>query len=202
MAIVAQSDVIELPGNRELPRFRWTREQYHKLFRDGFVSLRERCELIAGEIILKCPLERGYVECCRATFDLLGKVGGAGRAGLGWSVAVSDYDEPRPDIIVLSRPSGEFVRYPGPEDVLLVVEVTIASPNFACGAKSQLYARAQVPEYWILDVNARRLIVRRDPSPEGYQTSVTLDHKDRVWPLAAPGNNLFVADMLPPLITR
>lgn len=55
-----------------------------------------------------------------------------------------------------------------------------------------------VPEYWILDVNARCLIVQRDPSSTGYQTSFTLGDDQTVSPLSAPESALNVADMLPP----
>ena len=55
--------------------------------------------------------------------------------------------------------------------------------------KAELYATAGVPEYWVLDVNARELHVFRDPQPlpatlgaTVYQTHTTHPATDSVSP--------------------
>src|ERR1700678_623537 len=73
-------------------------------------------------------------------------------------------NEPEPDIIVLNR---DFLNFrsanPSPQDLHLVVEVADTTLNFDLTTKAALYARAGVADYWVLDVNGRRLIVHREP---------------------------------------
>jgi hypothetical protein len=39
--------------------------------------------------------------------------------------------------------------------------------RFDLTVKAAIYARAGIAEYWVLDVNGRRMIVHRDPTPAG-----------------------------------
>jgi hypothetical protein len=69
-----------------------------------------------------------------------------------------------------------------------------------------LYATAGVPEYWVLDVDGRRLHVFRDPAAlplptelaaTAYRTHATFGAADRVSPLGAPAASVLVGDLLP-----
>ena len=40
--------------------------------------------------------------------------------------------------------------------------------------KGNLYARFAVPEYWIVDLEARAIEVRRDPGPDGRYREVSV----------------------------
>ena len=55
-----------------------------------------------------------------------------------------------------------------PATATLVVEVAVSSLQRDLGVKSELYARAGVEEYWVLDLDGRRLVVQREPGPRGY----------------------------------
>ena len=74
---------------------------------------------------------------------------------------------------VLRAPLKELGRIPQPEDVLLVTEVAASSLSLDLSTKADLYARAGIPDYWVLDVNQRRMIVHRQPA-EGKYSSVVL----------------------------
>jgi Putative restriction endonuclease len=83
-------------------------------------------------------------------------------------------NEPEPDLVVLTKPSREFRdANPTTADLRLVVEISDSTLGFDLTAKAELYARAAIIEYWVVDVAARRLIVHRDPR-EGLYRSVTL----------------------------
>ena len=84
-------------------------------------------------------------------------------------IVLSRWTEPQPDLTLL-RPRADFYaeRHPGPADVLLAVEVAETSGVYDRGTKLALYARARIPEVWIVDVRGdRRRLVRgqRLPSP-------------------------------------
>ena len=61
-------------------------------------------------------------------------------------------------------PRGRSIEALKPDEVFLVVEVAEApSLRTDLGVKAALYARFGVPEYWVIDVNAPRLVVHRYP---------------------------------------
>ena len=64
-------------------------------------------------------------------------------------------------------------------------------------AKAELYATAGVPEYWVIDLEHRQLIVFRDPGADGYGTEWTVPADGSVSPLAVPNATIRIADLLP-----
>ena len=87
---------------------------------------------------------------------------------------------------------------------MLIVEVAQSRLRFDRRQNGSLYARAQVADYWIVNLPDRRLEVYRDPRPDPaapfgwrYGTPLTLGPDDRVAPLAAPAASVTVADLLP-----
>ena len=74
---------------------------------------------------------------------------------------------PEPDIAVARGKQRRYEdRHPGPEDLVLLVEVTELSEQDRT-KKLVGYAAAGIPIYWILDLALRRLEVYRDPGPSG-----------------------------------
>jgi Uma2 family endonuclease len=87
---------------------------------------------------------------------------------------------------------------------VLVVEVADASLRFDRREKGSLYARAGVPEYWIVNLIGRVLEIHRDPiSDPGathgwrYRTMDRLDRGATAEPSALPGTRVAAADLLP-----
>ena len=78
-----------------------------------------------------------------------------------------------------------------------MVEVSDSTLRFDLTVKAALYARAGIIEYWVLDINGRRLIVHRDPTPTGYRSVVAYGESEKVTPLAAPDHELLVAAIFP-----
>ena len=181
--------------------FRFSREQYFRLGELGFFD-GKRVERIRGEIVEMSPINWPHVVGCRKTGQLLE----AAFAGIGWvsryeqPIALADSD-PQPDLMVAA---GRFEDYTDhPTTALLVVEVADSTVDRDTTEKAELYAEAGIPEYWVLDLNARQLIVFRDPAPlsglgaTAYATRRTLNPTDTVSPLAAPNATITVGDILP-----
>jgi Uma2 family endonuclease len=70
--------------------------------------------------------------------------------------------------------------------------------------KGSLYARARVPEYWILNLRDRVLEVYREPHPDpasphgwAYRSRQNLAVGEHVVPSAAPTARIAVANLLP-----
>jgi len=101
---------------------------------------------------------------------------------------------PQPDL-AWTRPGQYGQRHPGPEDVLLVIEVSRSSLKNDLGEKKELYAEAGVQEYWVVDVDARQIHVFRSPSQSQYQESFTVGAGQTVAPQAEPHALLDVGQM-------
>jgi Uma2 family endonuclease len=119
------------------------------------------------------------------------------------SFNVGTRNDPGPDLAIVPGVARDYVKQ-APAVALLVVEVADTSLAMDTTTKAELYATANVPEYWVIDLEHGQLIVFRDPQslPKGlgataYKTHLTLGPSDSVSPLAAPGAAVRVADLLP-----
>lgn len=75
--------------------------------------------------------------------------------------------EPEPDL-ALSEEEPSNDRHPC--TALLVVEVAMSSQEQDRGVKANLYAKAGIPTYWLVDVPGGAVEVRSDPGPDGYRS--------------------------------
>jgi Uma2 family endonuclease len=82
------------------------------------------------------------------------------------SVAMPPHDMPEPDIVVAHDPgtSGSLTL----ELVLIAIEIAATTRAFDLGRKAELYARHRVPEYWVVDLDARVWVRHTDPGIQGY----------------------------------
>ena len=88
-------------------------------------------------------------------------------------------------------------RFPGPGDIALLVEVSDSTLSFDLRTKSALYARAEFADYWVLDINQRKMIVHRDPREGRYQSVTVYSASESVSPLAAPERQFAVRSAFP-----
>jgi Uma2 family endonuclease len=102
--------------------------------------------------------------------------------------------DPEPDFAVIAGTPRGSSGHPTTADLL--VEVADSSLSFDTNEKRLLYARAGIREYWVVDVNGRRLLVHRDPQGGDYASQQALGPADAVSPLTAPAAAVRVADLL------
>lgn len=192
------------------PHRKLTAAEFMKLAEDGaFENFRgERVELIGGEIITMSPQGGFHFTFLDMATDALRQAFGPGywvRAQGTLVLSVGDVVDPDIAVVAGSR-ADNFARLgnDNPTTALLVVESSLTTIGSDRTRKASLYAAAGIPDYWIIDVQARRLEVRRDPQPDpaaefgtSYQTLVALAPGEVVSPLARPGAVVAVADMMP-----
>ncbi|HEV3000245.1 MAG TPA: Uma2 family endonuclease [Solirubrobacteraceae bacterium] len=99
---------------------------------------------------------------------------------------------PEPDVLVTAA-SAPGNRHP--TTALLVVEVAVSSLRIDTTIKAPLYAAADVPEYWIVDVAGRRLDVFTDPTPDGYAEHAALAPPQSVRPRDIDADPLALAEL-------
>jgi Uma2 family endonuclease len=183
---------------------RWNRREYEQLVQQSFFGSDERLELLDGLLLVKEPQSSAHMTAVRLVEEALRAAFGA-----GWDVrpqgpiALDPRSEPEPDVSVV-RGSPRDHRDAHPSSPALVVEVALASLRLDRTRKCRAFARAGVPEYWIVNLVDRVLEVHREPGRLddarrrwGYRSVRTLGPDDAVSPLAAPGASVAVADLLP-----
>lgn len=183
-------------------RVRWTREKVEALQRQGFLAAERRYEVIDGEIIemSENPPHRSAV---RLLYLFLVRVFGIEvtccQSAITASIGDPARNNPIPDVSVTQESDAAyFGRFPGPDDLIFIGEVSDSSLAYDLNDKAALYSRASIPEYWVLDITGRRLIVHRMPCETGYAEVRTYTENDETSALSRPDAKVRVAELLPP----
>jgi Uma2 family endonuclease len=165
----------------------------------------QRLELVQGELISKMGKKRPHVNALVAVQAWLVRTFGQPfvnpcnfvNPDAPIDVAPEDNptNEPEPDLVVLTKPSREFqVAIPRPGDLRLVIEISGSTLGFDLTTRAELYARAGIVEYWVVDVAARRLVGHRDPREGLYHSVTAYGEEETVTPLASPRSEFRVSD--------
>ena len=177
---------------------RWTREDCARLEEAGFLNY--RYELIEG-VINKIGRKMPHAVVVAILLDWLFEIFGSSFVVTQASINVSPEDnptsEPLPDAIVLSRPGGEFLNYPQPEDIRLLIEVSDTTLRYDLKTKSRLYARSGIAEYWVVDLDGRSVHVHRQPENGIYAEISKHEADETISTLSNPVAILAVARLFP-----
>jgi Uma2 family endonuclease len=105
--------------------------------------------------------------------------------------------ELEPDVMLLA-PRADFYAsaLPEPPDVRLLIEVADASLPYDRRTKFPLYARAEITEAWLVDVDGRRVEIHRGPTPAGFREVVLPVAGERFSPLAFADIPVTLSDLL------
>jgi len=182
---------------------RWTREEYDRLIALGVFD-GERLELIDGFLVVREPQGARHAAAIRRiVFALQRALGNDWQIDSQLPIALDPASEPEPDVSVVSHDPAAY-RDAHPSHPLLVVEVSHTSYRFDREFKTSLYARAFVPEYWIVDVVRGVVEVHRRPEHSEtarygwrYASVEMLRAPSTINPLLAPATTIAVGDLLP-----
>jgi len=192
---------LAIPPPAVPPRKRWTRCECAGLAASGLFE-KERLELVDGELISKMGKNRPHVNSWKLMLiwllEAFGRQFVDAEAPIDVASSDNELNEPVPDLMVLRQETASFTSgNPQPQDISLLVEIADRSLNFDRTVKAALYARAGIIEYWVLDVNGRRLFCHRDPDAGRYQSVVVYGEQESLAPLAAPDKEFRPAQALP-----
>jgi len=147
-------------------------DTYHRMAELGLFG-EQRVELLDGVLVAMSPKNAPHeealhflTECGFTTIDLRThqiRNQSSLSLGEGW--------EPEPDLAIVRR-DVEWPYHPGTAE--LVCEVAATSLRIDRTTKLALYARAGIPEYWVVDVNARVVEVHTEPQKGSYATTIRL----------------------------
>lgn len=179
-------------------RHPFTVSEYEQIARAGVLPEDRRYELIEWDIIELAAKGSRHVSGVINLSDRFARgLGESAYVSTQNAVVLSEHSEPEPDIAILvRRPDLYYNHLPTVADILLIFEVADASLRFDRESKIVMYARAEVLESWLLAVPEDRLLVCRDPAPNGYQTVRSFSRGDIVAPVAFPRFSIAGADIL------
>lgn len=135
-----------------------------------------KTELIDGDIYVvnaqHSPHARAKSRLLGLLINRLAEIGSELEALSEVTVRLSEDSMPEPDI-VLTRWQGD-----GPvpaSTVALVIEVSDSTLAMDLGRKSDLYAAAGIPEYWVVDLDEKRVLMHEHPDADGYHGQLDID---------------------------
>lgn len=182
--------------------FRFTINQFYQMDDLGYFEDR-RVEMIRG-VICEMTQKFGHATSAELTGEMLRLI-----FGQGWVVREAKLlDTGRrslleSDFSVIKGSIRAFTIL-HPTTAALVVEVSETTLRKDRTIKAHLYAQANQPEYWIVNLVNRQLEVHREPGPDPerrgrfrYAQVTTVPESGRISPLAAPQAEVAVADLLP-----
>jgi Uma2 family endonuclease len=163
----------------------------------GLLDADARVELIEGVIVEMAPIGDAHAAISnRLNRLLVVAVGERGIVAVGNPIRLSGHSEPQPDFSVLRLRDEYHTRGPRPEDVMLAVEVSDTTLRRDRRVKLALYASAGIPEFWIVNLEAREVEVYRSPAADAYGAVERKRPGDVVTIEALPGLAIAISQIL------
>ena len=182
----------------QLLRRRFTANEYQRMGQVGILREDDRLELLEGEIVEMAPIgsrHQGTVD--RLTRLFSNRAADSAMVRVQGPVRLGEHSEPQPDLILLRRRADFYTSaHPGPDDVLLLVEVSDTSLEYDREVKVPLYARHGIVEVWLVGLEAGVVEVYRGPTAQGYQEVSQLQRGQSLSSVALPGMELAVDEIL------
>ena len=189
--------------DRTIRTRQWTRREYDRLIETGFFKAGDKVELIGGQLMVAEPQGSRHAATVSLVADALRAAFGSGWYVMAQlPVALDDESEPEPDVAVVPGTAREYW-HAHPSRPVLVVEIADSSAALDREHKASLYARAGVPDSWIVNIVEGLLEVYRQPVPSpdnpygwGYAEVQRLGRGATISPVAVPAASIPVADLL------
>lgn len=180
-------------------RRRFTLAEWDAMIAAGVFDEDERIELIEGEILCMAPIGEPHSMCTSCLNYWFSR-----RLPETAHVRVQDpvrlaRSAPQPDIVIAGGLPPRYRRaHPGPDDILLLIEVASSSLGYDREIKLPLYAGAGITEVWIVDLDRERVLVYRAPRDGAYTAQQVVERGGTLTPLAFPALTLLLDDVLGP----
>lgn len=148
--------------------FEWTLERYHAMIEAGILTEYDNVELIKGQLVRRMPIGDDHSSTVETLMEFfVSRFAFQYRLRSENPVPVFPNSEPEPDFVVAKKPiKRSRLKHPTPEETLLIVEVAHSTLQYDRKVKGPIYAEAGIPEYWIINLKARKIEVHLQPDTE------------------------------------
>lgn len=186
------------------PRLRrWTRNEYHKMAAAGLFDS-QSVELIDGEVIEMSPHGTEHAAVIGLVQNVLAREFGPDcHVRVQLPLTLGDVSEPEPDLAVVSGSPRDYMQV-HPATALLIVEVADSSLEYETSRKANLFARAGIADYWVVNLPSGHVDVFRRPAADAnadllhkYAEQGSFAAGEFLTPLARPNARIPVAVLLP-----
>ncbi|MCW6036446.1 Uma2 family endonuclease [Spirulina subsalsa FACHB-351] len=175
---------------------KWTIENYHQMVETGLLEDRP-VELLKGEIVEISPESEPHAYYSRTAAEYLMQIlGDRALVSQAKPITLPNHSEPEPDIAIVQRLGREYLtHHPYPENIFWLMEYANTSLEKDSSLKYQIYAEAGIPEYWLVNLKRRELIIFRHPQGGEYASKMTLTAGE-ITPLAFEDLKIPVAALI------
>jgi Uma2 family endonuclease len=173
-------------------------DDYYRMADAGLFPIDARVELIEGEVIEMSPIGNRHAGCVNRLSRFLNRAASDfAIVSVQNPVRLNDFSEPQPDIALL-KPRDDFYSnsHPTPADVLLIIEVADTSVDYDRRVKLPLYARAGIPETWLMVLLKDFIEIHSQPVNGKYQKVQRLKRGRTLSSPTISGLSFKVADLL------
>ncbi len=159
-----------------------TVDEYYKMAEVGILKPTDRVELIHGDIYEMSPIGSKHASVVNKLSKTLNELfAGETVISIQAPVRIDNENEPEPDIAILKfKPDFYASAHPGPTDTLAIIEVSDTSIQFDQSVKLPLYASANIPVYWIVDIEANQITVHTGPKGKEYKEKAFYQPSDDI----------------------
>ncbi|MGB3298881.1 MAG: Uma2 family endonuclease [Phormidesmis sp.] len=175
---------------------KWTLEEYHQLIDNGMLK-NKQVELLKGEIVEMPPEGEPHAYYSDESGERLASIlGKRAKVRQAKPITLPNQSEPEPDIAVVQRLGREYLsHHPYPENIFWLIEYSSSSLSKDLEIKTKIYAEVDIPEYWVVNLKTRTLIVFREPRL-GQYTSCQEYTSGNITPLAFPDISIKVSAII------
>lgn len=178
-----------------LTTYKWSIEEWHELVNSGLLEGKP-VEFLEGEIVEVSPegIEHSYTNTSLVKY-LRGILVNLAEIIESHPITL-DNSEPEPDIAIVRLPLTIYrSHHPYPEDIYWLVEISNRTLKKDLEQKTITYARNGIPEYWVIDLVNKKLIVHTQVQNNGY-AQITEYTTGTVSPLAFPNIAIALNELL------
>jgi Uma2 family endonuclease len=167
---------------------RWTVDEYHRMVEAGILTSEDHVELLDGQIIEMVPQDPPHASRIDDGGDYLKAIfADRAKVRVQLPITLAPGSEPEPDFAIVRLQENRYRdRHPYPQDVLLLIEMADSTVKRDRDYKTPIYARAAIPEYWIVDLKKRQVTVFQHPQGEEYQAERVYAETDSISPRLVP----------------
>ena len=182
----------------QLEKWHFNVDQYYRLAEVGVLKPDDRVELIEGEIIRLSPIGSPHAaSVARLNYRLRNSAPDNTMLWIQNPVRLSEFSEPVPDVTLVKLRADFYAsHHPTPEDVLLVIEVSDTTMLADRNVKIPLYARAGIPEAWVVNLPRKLIEVYFDSTAGTYRESLKFKHGEILVSPTVSGLSLAVNDII------
>lgn len=169
----------------------WLRQfsvaEYHRMVESGIFGSNGQVELLEGWIVNRMSHKPPHASSVTRVVTRVGRI-----LPTGWTMRVQlpitlADSEPEPDV-TLARGEEEIydARHPGPADIGVLIEVGDSSVLSDRRYKGELYAKAKIPEFWLINLVERKIEIYTKPRGGKYHKKIEYTESQTV-PLVLDG---------------